>query len=64
MNQEGRGIGLLNKLKAYKLQEKGRDTVEANLELGFKMDERDYGIGAQIIRDLGVTKIKLITSKH
>jgi 3,4-dihydroxy 2-butanone 4-phosphate synthase / GTP cyclohydrolase II len=62
MNQEGRGIGLLNKLKAYKLQEQGKDTVEANLELGFKMDERDYGIGAQIIRDLGVSKIKLMTN--
>ncbi|MFO0321013.1 MAG: bifunctional 3,4-dihydroxy-2-butanone-4-phosphate synthase/GTP cyclohydrolase II [Bacteroidota bacterium] len=62
MNQEGRGIGLLNKLKAYKLQEQGRDTVEANLELGFKMDERDYGIGAQIIRDLGINKIKLISN--
>lgn len=59
MNQEGRGIGLLNKLKAYKLQEQGRDTVEANLELGFKMDERDYGVGAQIIRDLGISKMKL-----
>jgi 3,4-dihydroxy 2-butanone 4-phosphate synthase / GTP cyclohydrolase II len=62
MNQEGRGIGLLNKLKAYKLQEQGRDTVEANLDLGFKMDERDYGVGAQIIRDLGISKIKLITN--
>ncbi len=62
MNQEGRGIGLLNKLKAYKLQEQGRDTVEANLELGFGMDERDYGIGAQILRMLDVSKIKLITN--
>lgn len=62
MNQEGRGIGLLNKLKAYKLQEMGRDTVEANLELGFKMDERDYGVGAQIMRDLGLRKIRLISN--
>ena len=62
MNQEGRGIGLLNKLKAYKLQEQGLDTVEANLQLGFKMDERDYGIGAQIIRDLGISKMRLLSN--
>lgn len=62
MNQEGRGIGLYNKIKAYKLQEQGRDTVEANLELGFKVDERDYGVGANILHELGLGKLRLITN--
>ena len=62
MNQEGRGIGLINKLKAYEIQEKGKDTVEANIELGFKPDLRDYGVGAQILRDMNVTKIKLLSN--
>jgi 3,4-dihydroxy 2-butanone 4-phosphate synthase / GTP cyclohydrolase II len=62
MNQEGRGIGLLNKLKAYQLQEQGMDTVEANLKLGFSMDERDYGVGAQILRSLNISKLKLISN--
>ncbi|HEY9341935.1 MAG TPA: bifunctional 3,4-dihydroxy-2-butanone-4-phosphate synthase/GTP cyclohydrolase II [Hanamia sp.] len=62
MNQEGRGIGLLNKLKAYKLQEQGMDTVEANIKLGFSMDERDYGVGAQILRELNISKIRLISN--
>lgn len=62
MNQEGRGIGLLNKLKAYKLQEQGRDTVQANEDLGFKADSRDYGVGAQILRDLNIHKINLMSN--
>jgi 3,4-dihydroxy 2-butanone 4-phosphate synthase/GTP cyclohydrolase II len=62
MNQEGRGIGLLNKLKAYKLQEEGLDTYEANEKLGFKADERDYGIGAQILRSVGIRKMKLMSN--
>ena len=62
MNQEGRGIGLMNKIRAYKLQENGLDTVDANVHLGFKPDERDYGVGAQILRDLGVKRMKLMTN--
>lgn len=62
MHQEGRGIGLINKLKAYQLQENGFDTVDANLELGFKSDQRDYGIGAQILRDLGISKMRLMSN--
>jgi 3,4-dihydroxy 2-butanone 4-phosphate synthase/GTP cyclohydrolase II len=62
MNQEGRGIGLINKLKAYKLQEEGMDTVQANIHLGFRSDERDYGVGAQILRHLDVTKLRLMSN--
>ncbi|MCQ2360936.1 MAG: GTP cyclohydrolase II, partial [Paludibacteraceae bacterium] len=62
MNQEGRGIGLMNKIKAYKLQEEGLDTVDANIHLGFDPDERDYGVGASILREIGVRRMRLITN--
>ena len=62
LSQEGRGIGLMNKIAAYKLQEQGDDTVDANIHLGFSPDERDYGVGAQILHELGISKLRLITN--
>jgi len=62
LNQEGRGIGLYNKMRAYKLQETGMDTVQANLELGFEEDERDYGVGAGIMHELGIGKVRLLSN--
>ena len=62
LNQEGRGIGLMNKIAAYKLQEQGEDTVDANIHLGFQPDEREYGVGAEILREMGVSKLRLITN--